>query len=91
MLAHPGRYQLSSGARRRLLEEFAGSGGTALEILSGGNGAQHVEACTVLALKYGLAGAVGSDFHGPQFAWNPLGRSLMLPDCITPVWRGQLP
>jgi 3',5'-nucleoside bisphosphate phosphatase len=45
----------------------------------------------MLALKYGLQGSVGSDFHSPQFAWNPLGRSLKLPDCITPVWRGQLP
>ncbi len=91
VLAHPGRYPLSGGARRRLLDEFTAAGGTALEVMSGGNGAQHVEACTVLALKYGLAGSVGSDFHSPQFAWNPLGRSLKLPDCITPVWRGQLP
>jgi predicted metal-dependent phosphoesterase TrpH len=91
VLAHPGRYALSGGARRRLLDEFTAAGGTALEILSGGNGAQHAEACTLLALKYGLAGSVGSDFHSPQFSWNPLGRSLKLPDCITPVWRGQLP
>jgi predicted metal-dependent phosphoesterase TrpH len=91
VLAHPGRYPLSAGARRRLLADFAAAGGTALEIISGGNGAQHVEASTVLALKYGLAGSVGSDFHSPQFAWNPLGRSLKLPDCITPVWRGLLP
>lgn len=90
VLAHPGRYPLSGGARQRLLADFTAAGGTALEILSGGNGAQHVEASTVLALKYGLAGSVGSDFHSPQFAWNPLGRSLKLPDCITPVWRGLL-
>jgi 3',5'-nucleoside bisphosphate phosphatase len=90
VLAHPGRYRLSSGARRRLLDEFTLAGGTALEILSGGNGAQHVESCTILALKYGLQGSVGSDFHSPRFAWNPLGRSLKLPDCITPVWGGQL-
>ncbi len=90
VLAHPGRYRLSGGARRRLLDEFVAAGGTALEIMSGGNGAQHVESSTVLALKYGLQGSVGSDFHSPQFAWNPLGRSLKLPDCITPVWRGQL-
>ncbi len=91
VLAHPGRYPLSGGARQRLLTDFAAAGGTALEIMSGGNGAQHVEASTALAVKYGLAGSVGSDFHSPQFAWNPLGRSLKLPDCITPVWRGLLP
>ncbi len=91
VLAHPARYRLSSGARRRLLEEFTNSGGTALEIMSGGNGAQHVETCTALALKYGLAGSVGSDFHSPGLTWNTLGRCLKLPDCITPVWRGRLP
>ncbi len=91
VLAHPGRYPLSGGARQRLLADFAAAGGTALEIMSGGNGAQHVESSTALAVKYGLAGSVGSDFHSPQFAWNPLGRSLKLPDCITPVWRGLLP
>lgn len=91
VLAHPGRYALSGGARQRLLADFAAAGGTALEIMSGGNGAQHVEASTALAVKYGLAGSVGSDFHSPQFAWNPLGRPLKLPDCITPVWRGLLP
>lgn len=91
VLAHPGRYALSGGARQRLITDFTAAGGAALEIISGGNGAQHVEASTVLALKYGLAGSVGSDFHSPQYAWNPLGRSRKLPDCITPVWRGLLP
>ena len=90
VLAHPGRYRLSGGARRRLLEEFTQAGGGALEVLSGANGAQHVETCAALAIKYGLTGSVGSDFHSHEAAWNPLGRSLKLPDCITPVWRGQL-
>jgi predicted metal-dependent phosphoesterase TrpH len=85
-LAHPGRYALSSGARRSLLAEFTAAGGGALEVVTGGNGAQHTEASAVLAVEFGLAGSVGSDFHGPQQIWNPLGRSLKLPDCVTPVW-----
>lgn len=89
-LAHPARYGLSAGARRRLLEDFAAAGGRALEVVTGGNGAHHVEANAVLAVKYGLAGSVGSDFHSPQFSWNPLGRYLKLPDCVTPVWRGYI-
>jgi predicted metal-dependent phosphoesterase TrpH len=87
-LAHPARYSLSAGARRRLLADFAAAGGRSLEVVSGGNGAQDVDACAALAATQGLHGSVGSDFHGPQAAWNPLGRSLKLPDCITPVWRG---
>jgi 3',5'-nucleoside bisphosphate phosphatase len=86
-LAHPARYGLSAGARRRLLAEFAAAGGTTLEVVSGSNGATDVEACAALAVNHGLLGSVGSDFHGPQAAWNPLGRSLKLPDCVTPVWR----
>ena len=90
VLAHPARYSLSAGARRRLLTDFAAAGGAALEVVSGGNGAEHVEAITVLAVKYGFMGSVGSDFHDPQLTWNPLGRSLKLPDCVTPVWRNHM-
>ena len=90
VLAHPARYPLSSGARRRLLGDFVAAGGAALEVVTGANGAQHVEAVAALALKFGLMGSVGSDFHNPQLTWNPLGRSLKLPDCVTPVWRSYI-
>ncbi|MGO9933986.1 MAG: PHP domain-containing protein [Steroidobacteraceae bacterium] len=85
-IAHPHRYSLSAGARRLLLRDFAAAGGTALEVVSGGGG-QHIDSCAALAVNHGLFGSVGSDFHNPQAAWNPLGRSLKLPDCVTPVWR----
>ncbi len=90
VLAHPARYALSAGGRRRLLTEFVAAGGGALEVVSGANGAQHAEGIAALAVKYGLPGSVGSDFHDPQLTWNPLGRSLKLPDCVTPVWQRYL-
>ncbi len=86
-LAHPARYALSAGARRQLLADFTAAGGTALEVVAGANGAQHVEGSAALAVKFGLTGSVGSDFHDPRQIWNPLGRSLKLPDCVIPVWR----
>ncbi len=89
-LAHPARYSLSAGGRRQLLTDFTATGGGALEVVSGGNGAQHVEAVAAMAVKHGLMGSVGSDFHDPQLTWNPLGRSLKLPDYVTPVWRSYL-
>jgi 3',5'-nucleoside bisphosphate phosphatase len=89
-LAHPARYSLSATARRQMLGCFVAAGGAALEVVSGANGAQHVEAVAALALKFGLMGSVGSDFHNPQLTWNPLGRSLKLPDCVTPVWRSYI-
>jgi len=85
-IAHPHRYALSAGARRRLLGDFAAAGGIALEVVSGGNGAQHIDTCATLAANFGFQGSVGSDFHSPH-AWNPLGRSLKLPESVTPVWR----
>ena len=87
-LAHPARYALSAGARRRLLVDFVSAGGVALEVVSGGNGA--AQALAVLAVKHGLMGSVGSDFHSPHLYWNPLGRSLKLPDGVIPVWRSYL-
>ena len=89
-LAHPARYSRSAGARRALMTAFVAAGGAALEVVSGGNGAGHAEAISALAVKYGLMGSVGSDFHDPQLTWNPLGRSLKLPDSVTPVWRSHL-
>jgi predicted metal-dependent phosphoesterase TrpH len=86
-LAHPARYALSAGARRQLLSDFTAAGGAALEVVTGANGAQHIEACAALAVQFGLAGSLGSDFHDPRHIWNPLGRSLKLPDCVVPVWR----
>jgi len=88
-LAHPTRYKLSAGARRRLLADFAAAGGAALEVVTGPNHADHVEALAAVARKHGFSGSVGSDFHAPQ-PWNTLGRSLKLPDCVTPVWRSYL-
>ena len=89
-LAHPARYALSAGARRQMVADFAAAGGAALEVVTGANGARHVEGVAALAVKYGLMGSVGSDFHDPQLTWNPLGRSLKLPDCVTPVWRSYI-
>jgi len=88
VLAHPARYRLSAGARKLLITAFTSAGGRALEVVSGGNGAQHAEGLATLGIKFGLTGSVGSDFHGPEQAWNPLGRLAKLPDSITPVWRG---
>ena len=89
-LAHPARYALSAGGRRQLLCDFKTAGGAALEVVTGTNGGQHADALAALASKYGFTGSVGSDFHNPQHIWNPLGRSLKLPDCVSPVWRSYI-
>jgi predicted metal-dependent phosphoesterase TrpH len=86
VLAHPLRYTLSSGQRRRLAQEFKAAGGAALEVVVGGHAPAQVEAATGLALRAGLAGSIGSDFHDPAFPWNLPGRLAKLPEAVVPVW-----
>jgi predicted metal-dependent phosphoesterase TrpH len=86
VLAHPLRYTLSAGQRRRLAQEFKAAGGAALEVVVGGHAAAQVEAATGLALRTGLAGSIGSDFHDPAFPWNLPGRLAKLPEAVAPVW-----
>ena len=86
VLAHPLRYTLSSGQRRRLAQEFKAAGGAALEVVVGGHAAAQVEAATGLALRTGLAGSIGSDFHDPAFPWNLPGRLAKLPEAVVPGW-----
>lgn len=85
VLAHPMRYALSAGGRRRLLEEFRGCGGEAIEVVCGTATAE-IEPLAALAQRFGFAGSVGSDFHDPQMRWNPPGRLAKLPAQVEPVW-----
>jgi predicted metal-dependent phosphoesterase TrpH len=85
-LAHPLRYRVSSGARRQLVAEFAAMGGAGLEVVTGNNALQHIDTCAALAVKFKLAGSVGSDFHDPARPWNALGRLAKLPPHVKPLW-----
>lgn len=87
-IAHPMRYPLSSGARRELCAEFRAGGGHAIEVVTGGGGPNDREQAISLAIRCGLEGSVGSDFHDPAIPWNPPGRLAKLPGSVRPVWRG---
>lgn len=86
VIAHPMRYPLSAGARRDMCKEFAAAGGRAVEVITGGGGPRDREQAISLAVRSGLEGSVGSDFHDPAVPWNPPGRLAKLPDSIRPVW-----
>ncbi len=86
VLAHPMRYTLSAGARRRLLQEFRDAGGVGMEVVCG-NARAHIDGLAQLAQRFGLDGSVGSDFHDPELPWNPPGRLAKLPASVSPVWR----
>ena len=88
VIAHPMRYPLSAGARRELCAEFAASGGRAIEVVTGGGGVRDRDQAVSLAVRSGLDGSVGSDFHDPAIPWNPPGRLAKLPMSVRPVWSG---
>ncbi|MBL8397346.1 MAG: PHP domain-containing protein, partial [Candidatus Accumulibacter sp.] len=64
VMAHPGRYKLSSADLRRLLGEFKDLGGRAIEVQSGSHTSEQVEVFRRLAREFGFLASRGSDFHG---------------------------
>ena len=91
VIAHPMRYPLSAGARREMCAEFKAAGGRGVEVVTGGGGTRDREQAISLAVRTGLEGSVGSDFHDPAVPWNPPGRLAKLPSSIRPVWSDFLP
>jgi 3',5'-nucleoside bisphosphate phosphatase len=87
VLAHPLRYALSAGQRRRLAQEFRAAGGVALEVVGGGAAPHQIETALGLALRAGLEGSVGSDCHDPALPWHRPGRLAKLPLAVAPVWN----
>jgi hypothetical protein len=86
VLAHPGRYQLSTKWLKRLIEVFRDAGGDAMEVAQPQQGTQERRNLINNALHYGLLASQGSDFHYPS-PWLDLGRNLWLPSDIEPVWK----
>ncbi|HXQ64164.1 MAG TPA: PHP domain-containing protein [Steroidobacteraceae bacterium] len=91
VLAHPLRYTLSAGQRRRVIREFRAAGGIALEVVSGGAAPHQIETALGLALRAGLEGSVGSDCHDPDLPWHRPGRLAKLPLAVAPVWHRWAP
>lgn len=86
VLAHPLRYQLGSKQMKRLLTDFKDAGGQGIEIVTGRINPDEIRRMARQALGFGLAGSIGSDFHGPD-QWVELGRLAALPAQIQPVWE----
>lgn len=87
VLAHPLRYRLSGAWMRRLLLAFRAAGGTGIEVVAGQTCPSEIKLLAGYALRYGLSGSVGSDYHGPQNPWTRFGSAMVLPARVEPVWR----
>jgi predicted metal-dependent phosphoesterase TrpH len=86
-LAHPLRYRLSAGQRRTLLADFAAAGGAAVEVVTGQQMAADTATAAGLALRAGLLGSQGSDFHDPALPWQRPGGLAKLPEAVAPIWQ----
>jgi predicted metal-dependent phosphoesterase TrpH len=87
VLAHPARYSLQGSELRVLLQLFKDTGGDAIEIITPSHSGDDITRFVELARYYGLAGSLGSDFHGDDEELRyDLGRCPPLPEGVTPVW-----
>lgn len=86
VLAHPGRYRLSSGAMEALLAEFRNWGGMGIEVVSPSHSLDDTRRFAHLAGRFGLAASAGSDFHSPEESGLSLEVLPPLPGECRPIW-----
>ena len=85
VLAHPLKYKLTTKWVKRLAEQFAASGGDAIEVISPQQTPVQKRELWALCQLHGLTASVGSDFHQVT-TWNDIGKNLYLTDDVIPVW-----
>lgn len=86
VLAHPGRYKLTTKWVKRLIAAFVEAGGDAMEVAQPQQAQQERRNLSDFAIQYKLLASQGSDFHYPS-PWMELGRNLWLPSGVEPVWK----
>ncbi len=86
VLAHPGRYKLSTKWLKRLLVLFKEAGGDAIEVSLCQQSPHERSTLGQYCRDYDLMASVGSDFHTP-LPWVELGKNLWLPKDVVPVWH----
>ncbi|MGZ8291240.1 MAG: 3',5'-nucleoside bisphosphate phosphatase [Telluria sp.] len=87
VIAHPGRYKITSIAEGALFDEFKDLGGAAIEVVTGSHTPDQYPRYADAARRYGFLASRGTDFHAPgetrvEFALLP-----PLPSNVTPVWH----
>lgn len=83
-LAHPYHYDFTRTKRRKLVADFIGAGGHAIEVVNGMQPADQVGTLTILAREFGLLVSAGSDFHAPG-DWSELGMYRPIPEDLPPL------
>lgn len=87
VLAHPGKYKLTNTRLGLLVDDFAASGGRAIEVLCGRQAPDLTRKLATLCNDRKLFASCGSDFHLPDRPWSELGCCGPLPATCRPVWE----
>mgnify|MGYP001066781435 FL=1 len=87
VIAHPGRYRLTSAERRALYAAFKDCGGQGIEVVSGSSNETEIREFAGIAREFGFLASRASDFHGPGESYIDLGRMVQLPADLKPVWE----
>lgn len=86
VLAHPGRYDLTTRNLHLLLDAFRDAGGEGIEVVTGSHHPSEYGKFADLARAFGLKASRGADFHAPGEGID-LGRLPSLPHYCKPVWQ----
>lgn len=86
VIAHPGRYKLTTNEEFALFSEFKALGGQGVEVVTGAHGQADVVKYAEFCREFGLMASRGSDFHSPQESHCDLGKLAGLPGDVTPIW-----
>jgi len=87
VIAHPLRYKMTATKLRQLISDFKGTGGKAIEVVTGNNNKEEIATVTNYAKKYEIAASLGSDYHNSKSPWSKLGNLTTIPQGLTPVWE----
>lgn len=88
VIAHPGRYDLSTAALEALFDEFREAGGAGLEVVTSSHTKEMAMRFCGFARRFDLFASLGSDFHSPEESRMDVGRLPPLPEGCRPIWEG---
>lgn len=86
VIAHPGRYNISSEQMTKLLTEFKALGGGAIEVVTGSHSNKQYGEYAARAREFGFMASRGADFHGLGESKSLPGTLPPLPADLRPVW-----
>lgn len=90
VLAHPGKYKLTSRKLNGLLTDFKAAGGRGMEVVTQKFASSEAIGMADRAKRHQLMASVGSDYHGPEQTWRQLGALAPLPAGVIPIQQAWL-